>query len=58
MQTQGRTEEGGKSSNILQEVQVSVISNEQCKDSYVAINKLISTKQFDDAVICAGFKKG
>lgn len=35
-----------------------MISNDECKSNYAAINKVVSGKQFDNAVICAGFKEG
>jgi hypothetical protein len=54
----GEFQEGGKSANILQELQLPVISNDQCRADYQAIDKLISEKQFDDAVMCAGYKEG
>jgi secreted trypsin-like serine protease len=54
----GRTQEGGKSANVLQELQLPIISTEQCKDNYAAIGKLISDKQFDSAVLCAGYNEG
>lgn len=54
----GRTQEGGKSANILQELQLPVISNEKCRTSYEAINKVVDAKQFDDAVMCAGYDEG
>ena len=54
----GRTQEGGASANVLQEIQLPVIANNECKDAYAAKGKLISEKQFDDAVMCAGYKEG
>lgn len=54
----GRTTEGGKSANVLQELQLPVLRTDQCKADYDAIGKLISEKQFDDAVICAGYREG
>ena len=54
----GRTQEGGKSANVLQEIQLPIVSNKECKASYAAINKVASEKQFDNAVICAGYKEG
>ncbi|CRL00605.1 CLUMA_CG013865, isoform A [Clunio marinus] len=54
----GRTQEGGKSANVLQELQLPVISNQQCKANYEAIGKFIDEKQFDDAVMCAGYNEG
>ncbi|KAJ6643474.1 Venom serine protease Bi-VSP [Pseudolycoriella hygida] len=49
----GLTEKGSKSS-ILLEVQVPVLSNEECKEKYNAIKSVVSQKQFDSAVLCAG----
>lgn len=54
----GRTQEGGKSANVLQEIQLPVVSNSECQSSYQAINKVVSGKQFDNGVICAGYKEG
>ena len=54
----GRTQEGGASANVLQEIQLPVIANNECKDAYAAIGKNFSRKQFDDAVMCAGYKEG
>lgn len=56
--TTGKTQEGGKSANVLQELQIPVISNDQCSADYEAIGKKISDKQFDDAVLCAGYREG
>lgn len=42
----------------MQELQLPVLSNQQCAADYAKINKLASDKQFDDAVLCAGFKEG
>lgn len=56
--TTGRTQEGGKSANVLQELQVPVISNAQCEANYQAIGKVASQKQFSDAVLCAGYNEG
>lgn len=54
----GRTSEGGVSSQILQQVQVPVLTNDVCKDRYKKQNKLISEQQFDEAVLCAGVLEG
>lgn len=54
----GKTQEGGKSANILQELQLPVLKNEQCIADYDAIGKKLSDKQFDDAVLCAGYREG
>lgn len=54
----GRTEEGGQPSNILQEVQLPVLGNDVCVDKYRDARRLISDKQFDDAVVCVGVLAG
>lgn len=50
----GRTQEGGNSANVLQELQITVLSNNECKEKYKLIGKLVSEQQFDSAVLCAG----
>ena len=35
-----------------------MLTNDQCKADYTAIGKVFSAKQFDDAVMCAGFREG
>lgn len=35
-----------------------VLSNQECRANYEKINKVSSEKQFDDAVICAGYREG
>lgn len=54
----GRLQEGGKSSNVLQELQLPVLDNSECKEQYRKQGKLISENQFGDAVICAGVLTG
>lgn len=54
----GRTQEGGKSANVLQELQIPIISNGECRSLYSKINKAFSEKQFDDSVTCAGVLEG
>ncbi|XP_062557292.1 uncharacterized protein LOC134222163 [Armigeres subalbatus] len=54
----GRTQEGGKSANILQELQIPIISNGECRNLYAKINRAFSEKQFDDSVTCAGVLEG
>ncbi|KAL5292445.1 CLIPD6.2 family protein [Megaselia abdita] len=54
----GRTEEGGKSSEILQELQLPVLANQVCREKYAAQRRLVTEDQFDNAVICAGFLEG
>lgn len=50
----GRLQEGGKSSNILQDIQLPILDNAVCRDRYRKQSKLLSEKQFDDLVLCAG----
>lgn len=54
----GRTAEGGTAAKILQELQLPVLDNEVCKNRYKKIGKLISEKQFNEAVLCAGVLTG
>lgn len=54
----GRLQEGGKSSNVLQELQLPVLSNDVCRDRYQKQGKLISQKQFGEKVVCAGILTG
>ncbi|GAB0094788.1 venom serine protease Bi-VSP-like [Sergentomyia squamirostris] len=54
----GRTQEGGKSAAILQELQLPVLKNTECMERYRDVRKLISDKQFDTAVLCAGYLQG
>lgn len=50
----GRLQEGGRSSNILQQLQIAVLDNEECKEQYRMQGRLISDIQFGDSVLCAG----
>ncbi|XP_053680039.1 venom protease isoform X2 [Anopheles nili] len=54
----GRTQEGGKSANVLQELQLPIIANDECRTLYNKIGKVFSQKQFDNAVMCAGVLEG
>lgn len=54
----GRLQEGGKSSNVLQELQIPILENAECKEQYRKQGKLITENQFGDAVICAGYLEG
>lgn len=54
----GRTQEGGKSATVLQELQLPVIPNTECRGLYSKMSKVFSDKQFDDAVLCAGVVEG
>lgn len=50
----GYLKEGGKSSNVLQELQIPILDNETCRGRYLKQNKLFSEDQFDGRVLCAG----
>lgn len=56
----GRFQESGLSipSNILSEQQITVLENEQCKERYNELGKLVSDHQFGKSVICAGDLNG
>lgn len=54
----GRTTEGGNAANVLQELQIPILPKAQCVDKYKTIGKLISEKQFDNAILCAGYLEG
>jgi hypothetical protein len=54
----GNTQESGKPATVLQQLQIKVFSNNECINRYRAINKLLSEKQFNDAVLCAGVLEG
>lgn len=54
----GKTQEGGETSNVLQELMVPVLKNEVCQRSYEAIRLYFGDNQFDRAVICAGVLAG
>uniref|UniRef100_A0A182SUU6 Peptidase S1 domain-containing protein n=1 Tax=Anopheles maculatus TaxID=74869 RepID=A0A182SUU6_9DIPT len=54
----GRTKETGFEAKVLQELQIPILENEECSQLYKKIRKLFSKKQFNDAVLCAGFLEG
>lgn len=54
----GRLQEGGKASNVLQELQLPILDNTECKEQYRKQGKLITENQFGDAVLCAGYLEG
>lgn len=47
-----------KLSKILMQVQVPVVSIDECKESYQKIGKFNHEFQIDDRVVCAGFMEG
>lgn len=56
----GLTKEDGKASKVPMQVQVPILENKVCKDSYFRINATVFQKdsQFDDRIICDGYMKG
>lgn len=54
----GNTQENGKFSKILQQVQVPVLSNADCQAEYESQDRLRYKDQFRSSVICAGYKEG
>lgn len=50
--------EQGKLASVLMEVQVPVITNEDCRDSYRRIGHYKGPVQFSNRVICAGLRQG
>lgn len=54
----GKTQEGGRTANVLQELQLPVHDNNVCKERYQKQRRLLSEKQFNDAVVCAGVLVG
>lgn len=54
----GNLQEIGTMSPILMQVQVPVITNKQCKESYQRIGEFRADIQFDGRVICAGCEAG
>lgn len=55
----GRIEEGNtRKPTILQQVQLPVISNAECKQKYVDLGRFKEDVQYSDIVICAGYAAG
>lgn len=54
----GRTQEGGKSAEVLQQLPLPVWENDICRDKYSSQRRLNSKDQFDEATICAGILTG
>ncbi|XP_030380378.1 uncharacterized protein LOC115628430 [Scaptodrosophila lebanonensis] len=50
----GKTQVGGKGSNVLQELQIVVFNNSVCQNAYKLRNKFVRDEQFDETVLCAG----
>ncbi|XP_050088575.1 venom protease-like [Anopheles aquasalis] len=54
----GRTAEIGFEATVLQELQIPILTNDECMQLYKKIGKLFTRKQFNDAVLCAGILEG
>ncbi|XP_034480576.1 venom serine protease Bi-VSP isoform X2 [Drosophila innubila] len=54
----GKTQEGGESATVLNELMIPVMSNEVCRNSYAKLNRNFTLDQFDSAVVCAGVLSG
>jgi secreted trypsin-like serine protease len=55
----GYTQEGGKAANELQELEVTVYNNSVCLDNYKTAGKLLTQKEFNEAIVlCAGSLDG
>lgn len=54
----GKTMEGGQSATVLQELQIPILPNQECRDRYAEQNRLVTQDQFDEGVICAGVMTG
>lgn len=50
--------EKSRMTNILQQVQVPVISNAECKEKYTKLGRTYEDISFSDVVLCAGFTEG
>ncbi|XP_037827473.1 venom protease-like [Lucilia sericata] len=54
----GKTMEGGTSSNVLQELQITIYENQVCRDRYKQQNRIFAENKYDKAVLCAGLFSG
>ncbi|ALC44033.1 CG1299, partial [Drosophila busckii] len=54
----GKTQEGGQSATVLNELMIPVMDNSVCRTSYAKVMRYFSEDQFDKAVICAGVLSG
>ena len=54
----GMTRENGERSHVLMQVQVPVVNNKDCKETYRRHDRFESEIQFDDRVVCTGFENG
>ena len=54
----GNTKENGTRSSVLQQVQVPIMKNSECKEDFKRIDEFYKDIQFSERVICAGFSEG
>ncbi|EDV95836.1 venom serine protease Bi-VSP isoform X1 [Drosophila grimshawi] len=54
----GKTQENGKSSSVLMQLMIPVLTNEVCRTQYAKVNRYFNEEQFDKAVLCAGVLSG
>ncbi|KAH8380185.1 hypothetical protein KR009_009368 [Drosophila setifemur] len=54
----GKTQEGGESATVLNELQIPIYKNDVCVDKYTEQKRYFTNDQFDNAVICAGVLSG
>ncbi|KAH8303652.1 hypothetical protein KR018_009655 [Drosophila ironensis] len=54
----GKTQEGGESATVVNELQIPIYSNDVCVDKYREQKRYFTDDQFDKAVICAGVLTG
>lgn len=54
----GRLEESGNPSNVLQQLQLPILKNSECKEWFRRKRKLISKHQFGSSILCAGHLNG
>jgi hypothetical protein len=54
----GVTEENGKAASILQDLEITLFPNAVCANNYEAANKVVTSKQFNNTVLCAGVLAG
>lgn len=54
----GRLKEGGKTSDVLQQLDVPILDNFECKERFRNQRRLVSENQFSELVICAGDLNG
>lgn len=54
----GHLKEKGKISTVLQQVQIPIISNSECKEEYRKLGRTIKDIQYGETILCAGLEAG